>query len=112
MAELAAARKADAIAKQQALKAEADKIELEYVNAYKAAWQACLKLIQLSTQEQTEFCGQYALPATIDGGRWGVEAQKLESWMESILGVVNPGLLEKAGLTVTDRNKIKARIGY
>lgn len=100
----------DAKDRQAELKKQADQAELDYVKAYKAAWEASLKMAQLSRQEQAEFCGPFRLQAQIDGGRWSNEAQKLESYIDGTLGLSNPDLNEKAGLSSSERSKIKAQL--
>ena len=109
-AELDRLQHKDAEERQASLKAEADAAILEYVKAQKASWEASLKLAQLSRQEQAEFCGPFRLPAVVDGGRWSIEAERLESYIDGTLGFSDPGLVEKAGLSNSERSKIKAQL--
>jgi len=109
-AELDRLQHKDAEERQASLKAEADAAILEYVKAQKAAWEASLKLAHFSRQEQAEFCGPFRLPAVVDGGRWSIEAQRLESYIDGTLGFSDPGMLEKAGLSPSERTKIKAQL--
>ena len=100
----------DAKERQLELKRQADQVELEYVRAYKVGWEASLRLAQLSRQEQAELCGPFRLSPVVDGQRWANEAAKLESFIDGTLGLSDPGLIEKAGLSSSERTKIKSHL--
>jgi hypothetical protein len=108
-AELFAAQQEDGLTRQAALKQQADQVEMDYFAAIKAAWLACVKIMQFHNQEQSQFAGApLHLTPVINFYFYGVELQKLESFMGS-LEMQTPSQWKKAGLSVTDLNKIKAQ---